>query len=511
MATQYPPPSKRQKRAQVELTREQQDIDTTIPDGTVRVRFVDQATGESGSLPVLTVPLSQATTKNLEILLNNLKDQADDQVPYRFFHDEATEALGDKEDLYNALVKSGKASAETEIVLQYAPQAVFRVKAVSRCAAAVSGHGDNILAVQFSPKNSGRMASGSGDKTVRVWDCDTGTPVHTMKGHTRWVLAVSYSPDGSLLASGGYDNEVRIWDPETGKQVGSALKGHTNFITSLCWEPFHLQEPGRPRVASSSKDGTVRVWDAVGGKIDYALSGHKGSVTCVKWGGTGRIYTSSHDKTIKVWNAATGSLVSTLSGHAHWVNHLALSTDFVLRTAYHDHTRKVPSTPEEKVAKAKARFEKAATVNGEIVERLATASEDCTLILWTPLTSPKPVNRMTGHQKQINQVVFSPDGQLLASAAWDNHVKLWSARDGKFLNTLRAHVGPVYMASFSADSRLLASCSKDTTLKVWDMRTAKLKEDLPGHKDQVFALDWSPDGDKVGSGGADKQIRIWRN
>ena len=96
MATQYPPPSKRQKREQAEIARQQQDIDTTIPDGTVRVRFVDQATGESGSIPVLTVPLSQASTKNLELLLNNLKDQADDQIPYRFFPDGATEALADK-------------------------------------------------------------------------------------------------------------------------------------------------------------------------------------------------------------------------------------------------------------------------------------------------------------------------------------------------------------------------------------------------------------------------------
>ncbi|ORY11224.1 F-box/WD repeat-containing protein pof1 [Clohesyomyces aquaticus] len=511
MATQYPPPSKRQKRAQAEIAREQQDVDETIPDGTVRIRFVDQATGETGSIPVLTVPLSQASTKNLEILLNELKEQGDDRIPYRFFPDGAAEALGDSEDIYNALVKPGKVSAENEITLQYAPQAVFRVKAVSRCAAAVSGHGDNILAIQFSPADSSRMASGSGDKTVRVWDCDTGTPVHTLKGHTKWVLAVSYSPDGSLLASGGYDNQVRIWDPKTGKQLGGALTGHTNFITSLCWEPYHLQESNRPRVASSSKDGTVRIWDAIGGKTDFALTGHKSSVTCVKWGGTGRIYTSSHDKTIKVWNAATETLLHTLSGHAHWVNHLALSTDFVLRTAYHDHTRKPPATTEEKLAKAKARFEKAATIGGEIVERLATASEDCTIFLWTPLTSNKPVTRMTGHQKQINQVSFSPDGTLLASAAWDNHVKVWSARDGKFLFTLRAHVGPVYMTSFSADSRLLASCSKDTTLKVWDMRTGKLKEDLPGHKDQVFALDWSPDGERVGSGGADKQVRIWRN
>ena len=314
MATQVPPPSKRQKREQAEIARQQQDIDTTIPDGTVRIRFVDQATGESGSIPVLTVPLSQSSTKNLEILLNELKDQSDDRIPYRFFPDGATEALGDKEDLYNALVKLGKASAESEITLQYAPQAVFRVKAVSRCAAAISGHGGNILAVQFSPKNSSRMASGSGDKTVRVWDCDTGTPVHTLKGHTQWVLAVSYSPDGSLLATGAYDNDVRIWDPNSGKQISGPLKGHTNFITTLSWEPYHLQEQNRPRVASSSKDGTVRIWDAIGGRIDFALTGHKGSVTCVKWGGTGCIYTSSHDKTIKVWNASTQTLLHTLSG-----------------------------------------------------------------------------------------------------------------------------------------------------------------------------------------------------
>jgi ribosome assembly protein 4 len=511
MATQVPPPSKRQKREQIEFTRNQQDIKPSIPDGTVRVRFIDQSTGETGNLPVLTVPLSQASTKNLELLLNELKEQADDRIPYRFYANGAAEALGDKQDLYTSLIAPGKASLESEITLHYAPQAVFRVKAVSRCAAAISGHGDNILAVQFSPANSSRMASASGDKTVRIWDCDTGTPAHTLKGHSKWVLAVSYSPDGSILASGGYDNAVCIWDASNGKQIAGPLKGHTGFITSLAWEPYHLQEPNRPRVASSSKDGTVRIWDAVGGRIDFALTGHKGSVTCVKWGGTGRIYTSSHDKTIKVWDSGSQTLLHTLTGHAHWVNHLALSTDFVLRTAYHDHMRKAPQTDEEKLAKAKSRFTTAATVAGQIVERLATASEDCTLHLWTPLSSTKPLTRMTGHQKQINYVTFSPDGSLLASAAWDNHVKIWSARDGKFLFTLRAHVGPVYMAAFSADSRLLASCSKDTTLKVWDLRTGKLKEDLPGHRDQVFALDWSPDGERVGSGGADKQVRIWRN
>lgn len=154
-----------------------------------------------------------------------------------------------------------------------------------------------------------------------------------------------------------------------------------------------------------------------------------------------------------------------MNAHAHWVNHLALSTDFVNRTAFHDHTRKIPDSDEAKVAKAKERFLKAATIQGEVVERLVSASDDFTMYLWEPSKSTKPVARMLGHQKQVNHVEFSPDGLLIASAAFDNHTKLWNARDGKFINTLRGHVGPVYQCAFSPDSRLLVTGSKDTTLK----------------------------------------------
>lgn len=271
MATIPPPPSKRQKTAAAARAREQADIEELVPEGSVRIRFVDQATGESGSLPVINVPLARASTKNLETLLNDLQDHGDDRIPYRFFYpskDGGGIALGDKESVYSTLVKPGKVTAETEIVLQYAPQAVFRVRAVSRCASAISGHGEAILATSFSPVNSSRMVTGSGDNTARIMDCDTGTIVSTLKGHTGWVLAVSMSPDGSIIATGSYDCTVRLWDAMTGKEIGGPLKGHTKWITSLSWEPYHLQSPGRPRVASSSKDATVRVWDAVNRKID---------------------------------------------------------------------------------------------------------------------------------------------------------------------------------------------------------------------------------------------------
>ena len=315
-----------------------------------------------------------------------------------------------------------------------------------------------------------------------------------------------------MIATGSMDNTVRLWTPKTGEAHGQPLKGHTKWVTSLAWEPYHLQVPSRPRLASSSKDCTVRIWDVVSKRIEIVLSAHKGSVSCVRWGGIGRIYTASHDKTVKVWDATKGTVIHTLSAHAHWVNHLTLSTDFVLRTAYHDQpTSEIPSTQEGRIEKAKERFQKAATINNQIVERLVTASDDFTMYLWEPSSTTKPLARLLGHQKQVNHVSFSPDGFTIASCGWDNHVKLWNGRDGTFIATLRGHVGPVYMACWSSDSRFLISGSKDTTLKVWEMKTKKLKEDLPGHQDEVFAVDWSCDGGKVASGGKDKAVRIWRH
>ncbi|KAI9772291.1 MAG: hypothetical protein M1840_001040 [Geoglossum simile] len=517
MATILPPPSKKQKTAESKRAQEQQEIDT-IPGnlGSVRIQFHDAATGTATGPPV-SVTVSDATTKNIELVLNSLLgNDGSERLPYRF-----ALRLGDKpgensvadiaSDIYRSVLKTGLKTTEDILNLEYTPQAVFRVRAVSRCSASIAGHGEAILATQFSPRSSSQMISGSGDSTARIWDCDTGTPMHTLKGHTSWVLAVSWSPDDTVIATGSMDNTVRLWEARTGKPLGDQLKGHTKWITALAWEPYHLQSPGNPRLASASKDATVRIWNTTIRKIDTTLSGHKGSVSCVKWGGTGCIYTASQDKTVKIWNSKDGTLAHTLNAHAHWVNHLALSTDFVLRTGYFDHTAKVPETLEAKIKKAKERFDKAAAIGGEIVERLVTASDDFTMYLWEPQKSTKPLSRMVGHQKQVNHVSFSPDGLYIASASFDNHVKLWNARNGKFIYTLRGHVAPVYQCAFAPDSRLLVSSSKDTTLKVWDVRTGKLHTDLPGHKDEVYAVDWSPDGKMVGSGGKDKAVRLWRH
>ncbi len=154
----------------------------------------------------------------------------------------------------------------------------------------------------------------------------------------------------------------------------------------------------------------------------------------VKWGGEGLIYTGSSDRTIKIWSGKDGKLVRTLNEHAHWVNTLALSTDFILRTGPFDHHGKVPKDDESAKAAALARYKSHIALTPEV---LISGSDDHTLFLWPNQAEnaegnvKKPTARLMGHQKQVNHVAFSPDGRLIASAGFDNAVKIWEGKTGK--------------------------------------------------------------------------------
>ena len=190
----------------------------------------------------------------------------------------------------------------------------------------------------------------------------------------------------------------------------------------------------------------------------------------------------------------------TLKDHAHWVTTLSLNTDFVLRTGPYDHTGKKPSSDEDAQAQALARYKNIVSNNGEL---LITGSDDHTLFLWSLFPSRsatteasaaaverggklKPISRLTGHQRQVSHVTFSPDGRWAASAAFDNSVRVWDGRTGKFVATLRGHVGAVYRLAWSADSRMLVSASKDSTLKVY-LHYFHYSQVL--HLTQIFHLD----------------------
>ena len=113
------------------------------------------------------------------------------------------------------------------------------------------------------------------------------------------------------------------------------------------------------------------------------------------------------------------------------------------------------------------------------------------------------------HGGSVNDIKFSPDGQMLASGGDDNTVKLWDVASGTLKTTLEGHTDGINSVAFSPDGATLASGSEDSTVKLWNVATSILKTTLEGHTDRVGSIAFSPDGQMLASGGDDNTVKLW--
>ena len=125
------------------------------------------------------------------------------------------------------------------------------------CLQTLEGHCNSVGSVTFSPDGQ-RLASGSNDNTIKIWDPASGQCLQTLKGHNRSVLSIMFSPDGQRLASGSSDNTIKIWDPASG-QCLQTLEGHGRAVGSVTFSP------DGHRLASGSYDNTIKIWNSASG------------------------------------------------------------------------------------------------------------------------------------------------------------------------------------------------------------------------------------------------------
>ncbi|KAL2808652.1 WD40-repeat-containing domain protein [Aspergillus granulosus] len=351
--------------------------------------------------------------------------------------------------------------------LEFLERAFVMSEAWDPCMQVLDGHTGWVTAVAFSPDGQ-TVASISYDGTVRLWDPATGVECrtlqgHTDSGHTDSVTAVAFSPDGQTVASASYDGTVRLWDPATGVECRT-LQGHTGRVTAVAFSP------DGQTVASASYDGTVRLWDPATGVKRRTLQGHTGRVLAVAFSPDGQtVASASHDGTVRLWDPDTGVERCVLQGHARWVTPVAFSPD------------------------------------GQTV---ASVPDDGTVRLWDPATG---VERRTlqGHTDSVLAVAFSPDGQTVASAPDDGTVRLWDPATGVKRRTLQGHTGRVLAVAFSPDGQTVASASHDGTVRLWDPATGVERCVLQGHTDSVTEVAFSPDGQTVASASYDGTVRLW--
>jgi len=327
-------------------------------------------------------------------------------------------------------------------------------------------------------------------------------------------------PSFPVLISGSYDRTVRVWNMETGEQL-HCLKGHNLAVRALQFDEVKL--------ITGSMDCTLKVWDWRKGKCIRTLIGHTEGVICLNYD-SNVLASGSVDSTIRVWNLRTGGSF-VLRGHSDWVNSVQLW----------DSNPKGSQAPEDTsfFGRSGANSLLGAFNCGYQIDpgkMLFSASDDGTIKLWD-LNSRTCVRQFVGHMGQVQSMKLLYNEELdtedapasptsssstlpgeienvlvpkykkpvLVSGSLDNTVKLWDIETGKATRTYFGHIEGVW--AVASDKMRLVSGSHDRTIKVWSRDSEKCLATLIEHQAAVCCLALSED--KIVSGSDDKTIKIW--
>ena len=387
----------------------------------------------------------------------------------------------------------------------------------------LSGHTDVVTSLSYAP-NGRLLASGSWDKTVRLWDFAKGTSL-VLTGHPGGVRSVAFSPNNQIVASAGFpsDKSIRLWSAPDGLPMRT-LESHSSAeITSLAFAP-----DGQLLAAGvGAPSNAIEFWRVSDGLRVSATTGSKSRSVTIAFSPDSKNIVSSSGETenqVVVWKVPEGIKSRSFVWQSGAISSLAFSADGELLVSATDwynppklslwsvhsgtllRTFHVPErftgTSEDPVySVAFAPDSKMIASGGYAVAHLWRVADGALL------------KTLRGHSSDVRAIRYSPDGETIITGSMDHTVRLWGVKDGTLLQTFGHEFG-VTDICLSHDGKLLVSglATAGDNLKIWRMSDGVMSLELLGHRAWVGALAASPTGDIFASAGesGDGTIKIWR-
>lgn len=324
------------------------------------------------------------------------------------------------------------------------------------------------FAIAAATPDTMRMITGDIDGTLRLWHLNSG---QSLTGHSQAISSVAFSRDGIRIASSSDDQTISLWEAETGNLIGSPIKVEGWVYSNSVAFPFCK---GGPLIIYGVGDGTPRLWDVeTRQNVGQPLKGHEYPVHTVAFSPDRvRIAFGSRDGILWLWDTKIGKLIGQpLAGHTEAVSSIFFSPDG---------------------------------------SRIASGSYDKTIQLWDAETGTL-IGSPIQAQEPVTSVAFSPDGTRIISGNTNNTLILWDVRTRLSIGQpFAGHEDDVTSVAFSPDGTRIVSGSEDNTLRLWDANNGQpIGQPLQGHKDQVSSVAFSPDGKRIVSGSYDTTLRLW--